>query len=277
MPRDDAVPIDLAALGITPGMQPPAPPARATTTSDRPADIYTYMFGVFSATATLLARATSIRVADAIDAGFDVQTGDTYVGTQPTDIDEDFAINSPPLLDVTVTVPAGAAFLFVSSGRQLEPGQPRSGRRLQRDHRRDRPGSFIDLGHGLRGTSGVPTLTAARRSDRGATTSRVTLANARANSLSFPDSSASRALGRPPFKGGTLVPSNDLLFTLPTDGRRRLPAADASFPVGVPQDCTSFCRPGSSNRRRGEGHVRKQRARGHHALTGGAPRRLISS
>jgi hypothetical protein len=98
------------------------------------------------------------------------------------------------------------------------------------------PGSFIDSDTASRGTSGVPTLTGSGALIA-ADTFTVTLANARANSLSFLILGFVRWVA--PFKGGTLVPSTDLLFTLPTDGAGGF-QLQTQFPVGVPADLHFF-------------------------------------
>ncbi|MEM0963180.1 MAG: hypothetical protein AAGK21_11670, partial [Bacteroidota bacterium] len=66
--------------------------------------------GVFSASDQLAARKELHRVVDAIDAGDDVATFDTFLGDAPTDIHEDFDAT-----DTCVTVPRGAHFLFLSA------------------------------------------------------------------------------------------------------------------------------------------------------------------
>src|SRR5688572_19741007 len=66
----DAVPVDLAAFGITPGMH-----LRITQSGDFDpgpgGDTAISLLGIFSSTTTLLAESNLDRVADAIDAGFD--------------------------------------------------------------------------------------------------------------------------------------------------------------------------------------------------------------
>ncbi|MCC2670471.1 MAG: hypothetical protein K0Q72_2942, partial [Armatimonadetes bacterium] len=69
------------------------------------------MIGVFSSTDVLDPAADSHRVPGAIDAGTDVFSIPTFVGAQPTDIPEDFAITGG---GTDLTIPAGAQFLFVS-------------------------------------------------------------------------------------------------------------------------------------------------------------------
>jgi hypothetical protein len=81
--------------------------ANGTTTSSASA--------VFSSSSTILA-ATGIvqRVPDAIDAGIDFVTGNTYHGGVATDIPQDFRIgDATGSLDVEVVIPAGATHLFL--------------------------------------------------------------------------------------------------------------------------------------------------------------------
>lgn len=77
-------------------------------------DDRTNMIAVFSASDVLLAPSLLNRVADAIDAGDDVVTANTHFGDQPTDIPEDFAIQSADCSSVEVLVPQGAAYLFIA-------------------------------------------------------------------------------------------------------------------------------------------------------------------
>ena len=231
----DAVPVDLAALGITPGMH-----LRLRQPGDYDlgptGDNYTHLVGIFSATATLLDESNLHRVQDAIDAGFDVQTGDTWVGTQPTDVPEDFAITYPPLTDVTVTVPAGAAFLFVTALDSLYQDNTDPDGDYGVDIDVIGPGSFVDLGQGLAGISGVPLL-AGSGALIAADTVSFTLSNARANSLSFLIVGFSRWDAS--FKGGVLVPSIDLLLPVPTDANGGF-QLQSDFPAGVPADFHFF-------------------------------------
>ena len=67
------------------------------------------MIGVFSENATLDPESETHRVPGAIDAGKDVQTGNTWYGNEKTDIPEDFEI-----YNTVITMPSEAAVLFVS-------------------------------------------------------------------------------------------------------------------------------------------------------------------
>jgi len=108
---------DLAALGISPGTVVTL--RRAGSFDNGNGHEFFGLTGVFSATNVILATTAAHRVPGAIDAGDDVETWTTYF-PQPdglvTDIPEDFEI-SPYGGDpdhVTLTVPDGAAYLFVS-------------------------------------------------------------------------------------------------------------------------------------------------------------------
>jgi hypothetical protein len=210
---NDTVPVDLAALAITPGMH-----LRLTTLGDfdngpQPDDRLN-MLGIFSATSTLLGEANLDRVQDAIDAGFDVQTVVTYYGSQATDVAEDFPVVVGTARELTITVPTGAAYLFLACHDSLyyDNSDPDGDFGVQIDV--INPGSFVDLGHGLAGVSGVPTLTGSG-SMVAADSISVSLANAKASSTSFLVVGFSRL--DLPFKGGVFVPSPDLLFLIPTD------------------------------------------------------------
>ncbi len=68
--------------------------------------------GVFSGSAQLLGISELNRIVDAIDAGEDVVTENTYEGSQTTDIAEDFEIWDE---SCEIKVPAGAKYLFVGN------------------------------------------------------------------------------------------------------------------------------------------------------------------
>lgn len=105
----NCAPIQLSALGIYPGdwirleqMGDFCPGSIFTDSS-------TTLSGVFSSTSTLLSLTTAHRVPDAIPAGRPIVTGNTYYGSYPTDIPEDFRITN-----TVIRVPAGAEFLMVN-------------------------------------------------------------------------------------------------------------------------------------------------------------------
>jgi hypothetical protein len=137
---------------------------------------------------------------------------------------------------VTVTVPAGAAFLFVSSLDSLYQDNTDPDGDYGVDIEVIGPGSFVDLGQGLAGISGVPLL-AGSGALIAADTVSVDLSNARANSVSFLILGFSR--WDAPFKGGVLVPSVDLLFPVPTDSTGAF-QLQTQFPAGVPPDLHFF-------------------------------------
>jgi hypothetical protein len=119
-PADDAVPIDLAALGISPGAI-----LRLTTLgafNNGIGFISDGMTGVFSSNSVLLAQNQLHRVPGAIAAGTGALTQSTYFGNLATDIPQDFFIQSPQpppapfsTTNLSVRVPPSAAFLFVSA------------------------------------------------------------------------------------------------------------------------------------------------------------------
>jgi hypothetical protein len=109
-PNDPTV-LDLDAFGIEPGdrlvLQRLGEYQYAQLRD--PASVRAGMVAVFSRTDTVRDEDERERVPGAIDAGRDVETRRTFAGNAETDIDQDFAVDS-----TTVTVPSGAAFLFVS-------------------------------------------------------------------------------------------------------------------------------------------------------------------
>ena len=231
----DAVPLDLAAFGITPGMH-----LRIAQTGDFDpgpgGDTGISMLGIFSSTTTLLPESNLDRVADAIDAGFDFVSSPTYFGGQATDVPEDFAITFVGQPDLTVTVPAGAAYLFLAPHDSWYQDNTDPDGDYGVDVEVIGPGSFVDLGNGLAGVSGVPVLSGSG-SLIAADPVTVTLSNARANSICFLILGFSR--WDVPFKGGVLVPAADLTFLLPTDGAGGI-QLQTQFPAGVPPDFHFF-------------------------------------
>jgi hypothetical protein len=231
----DTVPVDLAALSITPGMH-----LRITVQGDfdngTGTDDSQHLLGIFSATSTLLGADNLDRVADAIDAGFDFQTTPTYFGSEPTDVAEDFLVSYAYRSDLTVTVPAGAAYLFLAcpDTLYLDNSDPDGDFGALIDV--ISAGSFVDLGDGLAGVNGVPTLTGSGTLIA-ADPLDVTLSSARANSLSFLVLGFAR--WDAPFKGGTFVPSADFILVLPTDSTGGF-QIQTLFPEGAPQDLHFF-------------------------------------
>jgi hypothetical protein len=68
--------------------------------------------GVFSSSVQLLGTSELNRIVDAIDAGEDAVTDNTYVGQLTTDIAEDFEIWKE---SIKIKVPSGAKYLFVGN------------------------------------------------------------------------------------------------------------------------------------------------------------------
>ncbi|GMR07758.1 MAG: hypothetical protein BMS9Abin26_0762 [Gammaproteobacteria bacterium] len=79
------------------------------------ADVFNTTIGIFSSSTTLLASSVLNRVTDAIDAGIDNITPNTYFGNLATDIPEDFLITN----GLNIVVPTGAVYLFVSARDSL--------------------------------------------------------------------------------------------------------------------------------------------------------------
>lgn len=105
----DAIPIELSMLSISGGDYLRL--AQLGDFNNGPGgDIYKRMIGVFSSNDSLLDSSLLHRIPGAIDAGEDFVTSPTYVGNLPTDIPEDFWIDT-----VIVQVPDSALFLFVST------------------------------------------------------------------------------------------------------------------------------------------------------------------
>jgi hypothetical protein len=161
----------------------------------------------------------------------DVTTAVTFFGSQPTDILEDFAINSlgARITEVTVQVPAGAAFLFLSTGDQLfnDNSDPDGDYKVEATI----VGCWTDLGFALAGAGGEPALKGTGTLLAGDPTALL-LTGGKASSTAalIVGFSALNA----PFKSGTLVPAaNIVLAGLPTDvaGAFTLPFA---WPGGLP-------------------------------------------
>jgi hypothetical protein len=84
-------------------------------------DYYTleYLIGVFSSTNQLLSVSEADRVPDAIDAGDDIETSQTFFSHENTDIPEDFQIT--PSTGFLIQVPQNAKYLFVSMADSWYP------------------------------------------------------------------------------------------------------------------------------------------------------------
>jgi hypothetical protein len=81
-------------------------------------DSFTFTLGVFSSSNLLLGHDQVNRVAGALASdGPAVLTSPTYFGAQATDIPQDFGFDKPG--GVVVTVPDGAAYLFLAKSDQL--------------------------------------------------------------------------------------------------------------------------------------------------------------
>jgi Ca2+-binding RTX toxin-like protein len=105
----DAVPINLASLGIHPGDLIALEELGNWSVGISSTDTNTSLGGVFSTSNVLLASSNLNRVQGAIAAGTALSTGTTVVNGLATDIPQDFTITTTML-----TVPTGAAYLFVA-------------------------------------------------------------------------------------------------------------------------------------------------------------------
>jgi hypothetical protein len=111
-PAEDAVPINLAALGVIPG---DLLRLRTLGNYDNGGGIQgSVTTGVFSSNSVLLAQDVANRVPGAISAGTPFATLPTYTGSFATDIPQDFFI-SGLAGNISIHVPAGAAYLFISA------------------------------------------------------------------------------------------------------------------------------------------------------------------
>lgn len=119
---NNALAIDLGALGLAPGSTVELAPAGDWDAGPGD-DAQTILLGVFSSSATVLAPDLLHRVPGAIDAGTDNFSGGTWPSGQPTDITEDFTIQTPGL---SIVIPAGAAYLMVTPADiyYLDNGDP---------------------------------------------------------------------------------------------------------------------------------------------------------
>jgi hypothetical protein len=117
-PATNASPIDLKSYGISPGDI-----LRLTVFGDfnnGTGNFRNGMTGVFSSNSVLLAQSQLNRVPGAIATGTPYATPAAFHGSLPTDIPQDFIIQlpqQPPFstTNISIRVPAGAAFLFVSA------------------------------------------------------------------------------------------------------------------------------------------------------------------
>jgi hypothetical protein len=71
-----------------------------------------YLIGVFSSNNGLLSVSEAERVPGAINAGQDIDTGETWFSKENTDLPEDFQIT--PSTGFTIQVPQNAKYLFIS-------------------------------------------------------------------------------------------------------------------------------------------------------------------
>lgn len=83
-------------------------------------DIARTLDAIFSSNAILLPAANLNRVQDAIDAGTDIFTPNTWLGGSPTDIPQDFAVDDGSTFSsVEIRVPSGATRIFFTVNDSL--------------------------------------------------------------------------------------------------------------------------------------------------------------
>ena len=113
--------LDLAAFGAAPGQWLRIQSTGACRQVSGGQDNVRAMCGVFSSSTTLLATNVQQRVPDAIAAGPSFGAGaDTYIGSLPIDIPQDFYISRTNYADfIDVRIPTGAAYLFLATWDSL--------------------------------------------------------------------------------------------------------------------------------------------------------------
>jgi len=113
----DSAPIRLADLGLIPGDTISITRFGDFSVGETFADNGTNLMAIFSASDLLLAGAVLNRVPDAIDAGPEITTFATLIGSLTTEIAEDFRVSAygDPATSRTLslTIPAGATHLFL--------------------------------------------------------------------------------------------------------------------------------------------------------------------
>lgn len=208
------LPIPLNSLGIVPGQL-----CRIGVVGDfdnGPGGDTNYgMIAVFSASATLLGPAVVRRVADALPTGVPIVSPPTWRGSLPTDFPEDFNVSvAPDRRPSTVEVPAGATHLFVCAWDSLyfDNSDPDGDFGVQIEV--IGPGTWTDLGNGLPGVAGTPTL-AGNGPLIGGSQLTLDITGARPTSPSILLLGFNRLDA--PFFGGVLVPNPQLSITTATD------------------------------------------------------------
>lgn len=113
----DSGPIRLADLGLIPGDTISITRFGDFSVGETFADNGTNLMAIFSASDVLLGGAVQNRVPDAIDAGPEITTFATLIGSLTTEIAEDFRVSAygDPAFSRTLslTIPAGATHLFL--------------------------------------------------------------------------------------------------------------------------------------------------------------------
>jgi uncharacterized membrane protein len=98
------------------------------------------------------------------------------------------------------------------------------------------PSAWVDLGHGLAGVSGVPSLQGTGALVSGAAT-KLTLTNAKSNGMAAYVAGVNQA--NAPFKQGILVPSLDFVLGVPTSPTGKV-SLQFGWPAGVPAGFSTY-------------------------------------
>ena len=116
-PAPNAIPIELSGLGISPGDIIRLERLGLFKRGINFSDDFPEMIGVFSSSNSIASSGNLNRISDAIDAGNDFDTSNTFLGNLSTNISEDFFID-----DVIIQVPISATYLFISAHDNLYTG-----------------------------------------------------------------------------------------------------------------------------------------------------------
>jgi hypothetical protein len=223
-----ATPLALAGPGAVPGQSLRMKGVGDMDNGPQPDNVCS-LIGIFSGSSVLLPPSLLHRVADALDAGPDFVSGNTFTGNEPTDVPEDFRITSAIQVEAIVEIPAGATHLFVGNhdSQWFDNSDPDGDLAVQLTI----VGTWKSVGSALAGTAGLPTLTGSGLLLSGDAVT-LSLASARPNASSWLIVGFSAA--NLPFKGGVLVPSPDLVLgPFPTSGAGQL-VLPGTWPTGLP-------------------------------------------
>lgn len=218
----------LSALGAMPG-QSLRIVGKGDIDNGPSTDSVLSLLGVFSSSPVLLPPSAAHRVPGAIDAGDDFVTAPTFVGSETTDIPEDFRVATTAVPQIVVEIPAGATHLFlgIHDNQWFDNSDPDG------DHGAEITvvGTWKDVGFALAGAAGLPKL-AGSGLLLGGDPVAVELTQAKPSAPAFLIVGASAI--HAPFSGGILVPAPDLVLgPFPTDPTGKLTLA-STWPAGIP-------------------------------------------